>query len=100
MPLDDEPKSRGRKGYPTPGGSVLHPKLGDKVGFRDGNRWILYKVYEINRAPEPGCMSGGSYILRVPLPHFKGDNIVTAAREDIQFPPLGQEGDNEWDVIE
>ncbi|KDN45642.1 hypothetical protein RSAG8_04726, partial [Rhizoctonia solani AG-8 WAC10335] len=57
MPLNDDPTSRGRKAYPTPGESVVHPKLGDEVGFREGNRWILYKVYEITRAPEVGYVA-------------------------------------------
>ncbi|CAE6500362.1 unnamed protein product [Rhizoctonia solani] len=100
---DDEPKSRGRIDYRTPGGSILHPKLGDKVGFREGNHWILYKVYDISSAPEvgyPGCMSGGLYTLRAPQPQFKGENVITATREDIQFPPQGPEGEDQWDVTD
>ncbi|KAJ1307603.1 hypothetical protein OPQ81_001698 [Rhizoctonia solani] len=99
MSYSDRPTARGRVDYPTPGLSVPHPKEGDKVGFRVGNQWVLCKVFEIDRAPEAGSMSGGLYTLRTPQSHFKGDNMIITTRENIQFPPEGGEGVVVWDVI-
>ncbi|CAE6510050.1 unnamed protein product [Rhizoctonia solani] len=97
---EDRPQSRGKTYYPTPGETIIHPKQGDKVGFRVGDQWILYEVIRVNTAPHPGCGSGGLYTLtrKEPQPHFKGDNVITATREQIQFPPE-VEGVLEWDIV-
>ncbi|CAE6379646.1 unnamed protein product [Rhizoctonia solani] len=89
---NDTPTARGRLGHSTPGGSIPHPKKGDKVGYRMGNDnpWSPYKVTEVNRDPEPGCRSGGLYTLEAQTP-FKVNEIITTTRDHIQFPFRGQE---------